>query len=84
MKTTVEISDELLRRSQQVAKREGTTLRALLEEGLRLALKQHQRRPRMEFRMPSYGEGGLSDEFVDASWIDVREAIYGKTGSGKP
>jgi hypothetical protein len=38
MKTTVELPDELLRAAQRTARREGTTVKSLLEEGLRLAL----------------------------------------------
>jgi hypothetical protein len=34
MKTTVEISDSLLREARKLARREGTTLRALVEQGL--------------------------------------------------
>ena len=37
MKTTVELPDELLRAAQRTARREGTTVKSLLEEGLRLA-----------------------------------------------
>ena len=39
MKTTVEIGKDLFARSREVARREGTTLRALIEEGLRAALE---------------------------------------------
>ena len=35
MKTTVELPDELLRAAQRTARREGTTVKSLLEEGLR-------------------------------------------------
>lgn len=76
MKTTVEISDDLLKRSQLVAKREGTTLRAVLEEGLRLALKLRQTRQETEFRFPTFGKGGLNQEFRDAPWESIRDAIY--------
>lgn len=76
MKTTVEISDDLLKRSQQIAKREGTTLRAILEEGLRLALKARQTRRPSEFEFPTFGQGGLNEEFRDAPWESIRDAIY--------
>lgn len=42
MKTTVEISEDLFARSREVAKREGTTLRNLIEEGLRAALARRE------------------------------------------
>ena len=38
MKTTIEISDELLRRAQQAALERDTTLRAIVEEALERAL----------------------------------------------
>lgn len=46
MKTTIEIADALLREAQKVASREKTTLRALVEEGLRKALDERRKRRR--------------------------------------
>lgn len=84
VKTTVEISDDLLKRSHRLAKREGTTLRAILEEGLRLALKARQTRRRPEaFSFPTFGEHGLSEEFSEASWETIRETIYRDGNSGQ-
>ena len=42
MKTTIEISDALLRDAKRVAASEGKTLRQLFEEGLRAALGSRQ------------------------------------------
>jgi hypothetical protein len=84
VKTTVEISDDLLKRCQLLAKREGTTLRAILEEGLRLALKARETRRRPEaFRFPTFGEGGLSEEYSEASWETIRETIYRDTNDAR-
>ncbi|HET7133695.1 MAG TPA: type II toxin-antitoxin system VapB family antitoxin [Gammaproteobacteria bacterium] len=81
MKTTVEISDDLLKRSQRLAKLRGTTLRAIVEEGLQLALKAHRQRRAEKFEFPSFGKSGLTDEFRDASWSKKRDMIYGTTTS---
>jgi hypothetical protein len=84
VKTTVEISDDLLKRTQRLAKREGTTLRAILEEGLRLALKARQARRRPEaFSFPTFGEDGLNEDFSQASWETIRETIYRDGNSGQ-
>lgn len=82
MKTTIEVSDDLLERSRRLAQREGTTLRALVEEGLRLALAERRRRaaPRA-FCFPVYGGGGMTDEFKDAGWDQIRDEIYRGRGS---
>ena len=76
MKTTVDIADDLLRRSQQLAKREGSTLRAVLEEGLRLVLKDRLTPGSRPFRFSTFGKGGLNAEFRDADWEKIRTTIY--------
>jgi hypothetical protein len=53
-------------------------LRALVEEGLRAALKQRcePRRP-FKLRDASFmGGGGLTPEFMDANWDKIRDEIY--------
>ena len=39
IKTTIELPDELLKQARRVAQQEGTTLRALVEEGLQRSLE---------------------------------------------
>jgi hypothetical protein len=77
VKTTVDIADDLLKRSQQLAKREGSTLRAVLEEGLRLVLKDRRTTGSRAFRFPTFGKDGLNAEFHDADWEKIRATIYG-------
>ncbi len=76
MKTTIELPDELLERTKAVARRENSTLKALMEEGLRLALRSRNRKRATAFEVKPFGGGGLTPEFADAGWEKVRDAIY--------
>lgn len=59
MKTTVDIADDLFARARQHADAHGTTLRALVEEGLRQVLAgQGQPAARKPFRMRTFGGPG--------------------------
>jgi hypothetical protein len=75
MKTTIEISDAILERAKQVAAREGTTLRALMEDGLRQVLKA-RRSGSFKLRDASVAGNGLTPEFQGASWDKLRDAAY--------
>jgi len=75
MKTTVEISDALQNEARTVAAREKTTLRALLDEGLRIALRQRRRR-RFTLRRVTFTGNGLRPELRDAGWDRIRELAY--------
>mgnify|MGYP001170183929 CR=1 FL=1 len=76
MKTTIEMQDDLLQRAKRAARREGTTLRALIEEGMRLALKAREKRVAAPFRMRTFQGDGLTPEFSDAGWERIRDEIY--------
>ena len=81
MKTTVEISDALLDDARKLAARERTTLRALVEQGLRQVVAE-RRKPKKPFKLRdgSFKGKGLSPEFADASWEEIRRAAYGDRG----
>ena len=76
MKTTVEISDALLKEAKRVAARDETTVRALLEEGLRHALDARRDKRGFRLRDASYGKGGLRPELREGSWERLRDTIY--------
>ena len=61
MRTTVRLSDELLARTKQEARKRGETLTSLLERGLRLAVSgSHTRGRTRRVRLPtSRATGGV-------------------------
>lgn len=78
MKTTVELPDALLREAQETARAGHTTVKALIEEGLRTVLARRKQAGRFILRDASVEGRGLTLEFVDATWDDIRDAAYGE------
>jgi hypothetical protein len=77
MKTTLDISDSLLRQARKLAARERTTLRALVEQGLReVVAAKKQRRPAFRLRKASFKGRGLRPELADAGWDRLRDLAY--------
>ena len=76
MKTTVEIHDALLARAKRHARENGTTLRSVIEEGLRRTLDA----PKVQepYRWPdlSVGNPGDPDPLAEYSWEELRDLIY--------
>jgi len=77
MKTTIDLADPLLDEARALAQRDGTTLRALVEQGLRLVIAQHRRRTApFRLRDASFAGNGLRPEIEGASWDRLRELAY--------
>lgn len=76
MKTTLDISDPLLRRARKLAAQEGTTLRSLVEQGLRQVIEQKNRKTPFRLRKASFRGDGLRPELSDAGWDRLREIAY--------
>ncbi len=81
MKTTIELPDALLEQARRVAQQEGTTLRALVEEGLQRSLEARRQAARCQLDFPSYGGKGLTDEFQGVPWSRIRDEIYREHGA---
>ena len=83
MKTTLDIADPLLSQARKIAAREGTTLRALVEQGLRQVVEE-KKRPGKKFKLRDAsfkGGGGLRPELKDATWEQILEiASEGRGG----
>lgn len=76
MKTTIQIPDSLFEEARQLAHRENTTLKALVQEGLRRIISEHKRRSRFKLRKASYKGSGLQPHLAGASWEQIRELSY--------
>ena len=76
MKTTIEIADSLLRSAKRVAAQRGTTLRALVETGLRRVLEHTERGEPFRLRDASFAGRGLQPDFRDGNWDRIRDAAY--------
>ncbi len=76
MKTTLDISDPLLREARKIAARERITLRALVEQGLRRIVAEKKRTPAFRLRKASFKGRGLRPELADAGWERLRDLAY--------
>ena len=76
VKTTINIPDRLLREARKLAVRDGTTLRALVEQGLPRVVAEKKRGPPFRLRRASFRGRGLRPELHDAGWDRLRDLAY--------
>jgi Arc/MetJ family transcription regulator len=81
MKTTVELSDRLVAEAKRTAAREGTTLRQLIEEGLRRVLGDRKQRKGFTLRKASFRGDGLAADAEGRGWERIRDQIYEGRGA---
>jgi hypothetical protein len=80
MKTTIEIADSLLERARSVAARDKTTVRALVESGLRREIEERRRRAEFRLRDASFDGSGLQPG-VPGDWNGLRDLSYEGRGT---
>ena len=81
MKTTVEISDPLLREARKLAAREGVTLRMIIERGLHRVVSETKQGTPFKLRRASFKGKGLQPDLRHASWERVRDLVYEGRGT---
>ena len=81
MKTTIEISDALLREARRVAAQEGVTLRSLVERALHSVISEINNTPPFKLRRASFTGRGLRAQLREASWDMLRDLTYKDRGA---
>ena len=72
MKTTIKLSDPLFYSAKQLARQSQTTLRALVEEGLRRVLVDSLDKPKPAFKLKNVSVRGKSLLIADPrQWQDI-------------
>ena len=76
MKTTVQIPDALFEEVRSLAHREQTTMKALIQEGLRRIVSERKQTKRFRLRKATFKGHGLHPDLKEASWDQIREKSY--------
>ena len=77
MKTTVDIADPLFESARRLAAQQGTTMRALIESGLRAVLDAHRAAPaRFAVRDARFEGDGLAAGVEIDNWPQIRSMLY--------
>jgi hypothetical protein len=76
MKTTVHIPDTLLEEARKIANQEQTTIKALIEEGLRLTIESRRHKGKFCLRKATFKGNGLQPNVAGSSWETIRDLSY--------
>ncbi len=81
VKTTVDIAEAMLREAKLIAAREGTTLKALVDEGLRHVIEERSRQ-KTGFRLRDvrYGDSLGAPGIDPNDWMSIKHLVRGAGG----
>lgn len=80
MKTTVQIPDSLFEEVRSLAARDQTTLKEMVEEGLRKVVAERRQVRPFHLRRATFGGDGLQPHLAGAAWDRIRELGYAGRG----
>ncbi|MGD9850205.1 MAG: type II toxin-antitoxin system VapB family antitoxin [Nitrospirales bacterium] len=76
MKTTVDLPQSLLKEAKKLAANQQTTVKALIEEGLRRVIGEHQQKGAFRLRKATFQGKGLHPDMDGVSWETLRDRAY--------
>lgn len=76
MKTTIQIPDSLFEEMRSLAHQEQTTMKALIQEGLRRIISERKQPARFRLRKATFKGHGLHPDLMEATWDQIREKSY--------
>ncbi len=76
MKTTIQIPDSVFEEARKLAARDRTTLKSLVEEGLRRIIAERRQTAAFRLRKTTFKGNGLQAHLAGASWEQIRELTY--------
>jgi hypothetical protein len=77
MKTTIELPDALFAQARRFADSHDMTMKSLIEQGLRKFMAEKKKdTPPFKLRDCSVNGNGLTPEFQNATWAQIRDLIY--------
>ena len=76
MKTTIQIPDTLFEEARKLAHRERTTLKALVEQGLRRIITERTQRHEFRLRKAPFKGQGFHPDLTSTSWEHIRKRSY--------
>jgi hypothetical protein len=81
VKTTVDIAEAMLREAKLIAAREGTTLKALIDEGLRHVIDERaQQKTGFRLRDVRYGDSVGAPGIDPNDWMSIKHLVRGAGG----
>ena len=76
MKTTIELSDDVLTRAKRQAQREGKTLREVVEQALRQQLDAGENGRPFKLKRHVFKGKGRQPGVAEGDWESIRDLIY--------
>ncbi len=81
MKTTIQIPDVLFEEVRKLAHQEKTTMKVIVEEGLRRIISERKRRSSFKLRKVTFKGNGLQPHLAGTSWDQILQLSYEGRGA---